>query len=133
MTQVEMMDITAAYLEVTAEFMGNYATHVGIYLSLIFGYCVVAYIAGDKLTRFQIILASTMFIAAAELQATLMYTWVASTQEVLNSIAEINPKIKGKAEFGPIHIFGVSVMQLGILASLAFMWSVRHPKAESRL
>ena len=130
MTQVEMLDLTASFLEVTAGFMGNYATHVGIYLSLVFGYCVVAYIAGDKLTRFQVIVASIMFIAAAELQANLMSLWVISTQEVLSSIAEINPQIEGKADFRALQIFGMSIMQLGILASLAFMWSVRHPKAE---
>jgi hypothetical protein len=130
MTEVEMLDLTASYLEVTAEFLGNYATHVGIYLSLVFGYCVVAYIAGDKLTRFQVIVASVMFVAAAELQASLMYMWVANTQEVLRSVAEINPLIEGKGDFGARKVFGMSVIQLGILASLAFMWSVRHPKTE---
>jgi hypothetical protein len=130
MTEVEMLDLTASNLEVAAAFMSNYATHVGIYLSLVFGYCVVAHLAGDKLTRFQVIVASIMFIAAAELQANLMSLWVISTQEVLSSLAEINPQIEGKADFRALQIFGMSIMQLGILASLAFMWSVRHPKAE---
>jgi hypothetical protein len=130
MTEVEMLDLTASYMEVTAEFLGNYATHVGIYLSLVFGYCVVAYIAGGKLTRFQVITASIMFIAAAELQANLMYLWVGSAQEILRSLGEINPDMEGRGEFGTRQIYGISIIQLGILASLAFMWSVRHPKTE---
>jgi hypothetical protein len=130
MTEVEMLDLTASYLEVTAEFLGNYATHVGIYLSLVFGYCVVAYTAGGKLTRFQVITASIMFIAAAELQANLMYLWVGSSLEILRSLGEINPDMKGRGEFDARQIYGISIIQLGILASLAFMWSVRHPKTE---
>jgi hypothetical protein len=133
MTEVEMLDLTASNLEVAAAFMSNYATHVGIYLSLVFGYCVVAYIAGDKLTRFQVIVASIMFIAAAELQANLMHMWVQSSQEVMIALAEINPEMKGREEFGARRIFGISITQLRILASLAFMWSVRHPKTERPL
>jgi hypothetical protein len=129
MTEVEMLELTGSALEVTAAFMSNYATHVGIYLSLVFGYCVAAYAAGDKLTRFQVIVASIMFFAAAELQASLMYMWIKNSQEVLIFFAEINPALKGRGEFGARQILGVSIIQFGILASLAFMWSVRRPKS----
>jgi hypothetical protein len=130
MTEAEMLELTASNLEVAAAFMNNYAAHVGIYLSLVFGYCVAAYAAGDKLTRFQVIVASLMFIAAAELQASLMYMWATGAQAVFVSIGEFNPKI-GEAEYyGARKVFGISIIQLGILAPLAFMWNVRHPKTE---
>ena len=130
MTEVEMLELTASNLEVAAAFMNNYATHVGIYLSLVFGYCVAAYAAGDKLTRFQVIIASLMFFAAAEFQASLIYMWATGAHEVLVSLAEFNPKIEGRENFGARKVFGISVIQLGILVSLAFMWNVRHPKTE---
>ena len=36
MTEVEMLELTVSTLEVAAAFMKNYATHLGIYLSLVF-------------------------------------------------------------------------------------------------
>ena len=82
------------------------------------------------MTKFQVIVASLMFLAAAEFQASLIYMWATSAQEVIVSIGEFNPKI-GRAEyFGARKVIGISVIQLGILAPLAFMWNVRHTKTE---
>ena len=133
MTEVEMLDLTTSHLDVVAAFMSNYATHVSIYLSLVFGYCVAAFAAGDKLTRFQVIIASFMFFAAAELQASLMFLWASGARGVLMSLAEFNPNIEGtegSEGFGLRKVAGISVIQLGILASLAFMWNVRHTKTK---
>jgi hypothetical protein len=74
-----------------------------------------------------------MFIAAAEMQAILTHIWAQSSSDLLISLAEINPEVKGRGEFVATQIFGVSITQLGILASLAFMWSVRHPKTKRPL
>ena len=130
MTELELAEITTAQLEVVAAFMGNYATHVGIYLSLAFGYCVAAYTSGDKLTRFQVVLASMMFVAAAELQAALMYLWVTGSRNLLSEVAKLVPEYGVQASFGAGQIFGLAIWQIGILASLAFMWSIRHPRTE---
>lgn len=130
MTEVEMLDLTTSHLDVAAAFMSNYATHVGIYLSLVFGYCVAAFAAGGKLTRFQVIIASFMFFVAAEFQASLMFLWASSAKEMLASLAEFNPNIERDNPYSARVVVGVGLIQLGILASLAFMWSVRHPKRE---
>jgi len=130
MTEVEMLELTASNLEVAAAFMNNYATHVGIYLSLVFGYCVAAYAAGEKLSRFQVIIASLMFFAASEFQASFLHMWATSAQEVVVSTGEFNPKIVGRENYRAWQVFGISIIQLGILASLAFMWNVRHPKTK---
>jgi SNF family Na+-dependent transporter len=131
MTEVELYEITNSSLEVTAAFMSNYATHVSIYLSLIFGYCVVAYAAGSNLTKFQVIVASVMFIVAAELQAILMIVWVQSAQDVVRELAKINPRLIGERG-NPIggQILGIALWQVGIITCLAFMWSIRRPKTE---
>jgi hypothetical protein len=131
MTEVELYEVTASQLEVVAAFMSNYATHVSIYLSVVFGYCVVAYVAGSNLTRFQVVVASIMFCVAAELQTLLMYIWVTGTKDVVVALAEINPDISPSHGVNDVRqIIGIAIWQAGIVASLLFMWSVRHPKIE---
>jgi hypothetical protein len=61
MTEYELHEISSSYMEVVAAFFGNYAAHLSIYLTLVFGYCVVAFTAGARLTRFQVALVSVMF------------------------------------------------------------------------
>ncbi len=131
MTEVELYEVTASHLEVVAAFMSNYATHVSIYLSLIFGYCVVAYTAGRNLTRFQVIVVSLMFLVTAELQALFMVLWVTSAQELLHELAKVNSGFDTESgDFDGRQIVGIALWQAGIVASLAFMWSVRHPKTD---
>jgi hypothetical protein len=131
MTEVELYEVTASHLEVVAAFMSNYATHVSIYLSLIFGYCVVAYTAGRNLTRFQVIVVSLMFLVTAELQALFMVLWVTSAQELLQELAKVNSGFDTESgDFDGRQIVGIALWQAGIVASLAFMWSVRHPKTD---
>ncbi len=132
MSEVEILEITAANLEVVAAFMSNYATHVGIYLSLAFAYCAAAYVAGNNLTSFQVILATIMFVGAAELQAVSMINWVSAARDMLESTAQINPTIMERQQSESMaiwtRVFGIAVWQLGILGCLFFMWSVRRSK-----
>ena len=131
MSEYELHDITASYLQVVADFFGNYATHVTIYLTLIFGFCVVAFAAGQKLTKFQVILVSLMFVTAAEIQAVMMFTWIVRAFEVAVMLGSIAPDIiPQRAHVPAIQVVGVTLWQLGIIGSLLFMWSVRHPKVE---
>ena len=126
MTEFEVAEITAANLDVMATFMSNYATHLGIYLSLLFGYCAAAFVAGSKLSIFQVVLASIMFVAAAEMQVNAMVNWVSGAQEILITTSQINPDVTP----GGVNIWGraigVIIWQIGIFGCLSFMWSVRH-------
>jgi hypothetical protein len=130
MAEVELYEITDSGLDVVAAFMSNYATHVSIYLSLVFGYCFVAYTAGRNLTTFQVIVASLMFIVAAEMQALMMSLWVQSSQDVLRELAKINPEMGDRGNIAGRKLFGIALWQAGIFACLAFMWSIRHSKTE---
>jgi hypothetical protein len=52
MTEYELADLTNSTLSLVASYQDNYATHITIYLSLVFGFCALGYIAGRKLTNF---------------------------------------------------------------------------------
>jgi hypothetical protein len=131
MTEYELHEISSSYMEVVAAFFGNYAAHLSIYLTLVFGYCVVAFTAGARLTRFQVALVSVMFFCAAELQALVMTNWVNRAYEVMVIITSLNPdiSISNVLKTGG-QLVGVVLWQLGIIASLSFMWSVRNPGNE---
>ena len=127
MTEYELHEISSSYMEVVAAFFGNYAAHLSIYLTLVFGYCVVAFTAGARLTRLQVALVSVMFFCAAELQALVMTNWVNRAYDVMLIITSLNPdiSISNVLKTGG-QLVGVVLWQLGIIASLSFMWSVRH-------
>ena len=131
MTEYELHEISSSYMEVISAFFGNYAAHLSIYLTLVFGYCVVAFAACERLTSFHVVLVSLMFFCSAELQALLMFVWVNRAYDVEVMLATVNPDlfIRGSLRSGAQAV-GVILWQLGIIASLSFMWSVRHPKTE---
>ena len=72
-------------------------------------------------------LVSVMFFCAAELQALVMTNWVNRAYEVMVIITSLNPDISmsNVLKTGG-QLVGVVLWQLGIIASLSFMWSVRH-------
>jgi hypothetical protein len=79
------------------------ASHISIYLMIIFAYLAVAYFAGKKLTRFQLAIVTFLFMAA-------------SAREV---------DVPGDSIWLPNTLWST-----GSVASLVFMWSMRRSKTE---
>jgi hypothetical protein len=72
-----------------------------------------------------------MFFCAAELQALVMTTWVNRAYDVMVVITSLNPEITVSNFLKTVgQLVGLALWQLGIIASLSFMWSVRNPKTE---
>ncbi len=130
MTEIEVAEITAANAEAFAAFWGNFVTHMGIYLSLLFGYCAAAYVAGRELSRFQVLIASALFVGAAELQIYAMSSWVSGAKSILIFISEINPELETGVIPAWARGFGMILWQLAIIACLSFMWSIRRQKTQ---
>ena len=105
------------------------STHISIYLTIIFAYIVVAYVAGAKLTRLQLALATFVFVAACLWELMMITTLgegaTAIGREVMQS-AEVKPLLGESGRKWFVRILWSS----GMLAALVFMWSVRHPKTE---
>jgi len=128
MDEHEVASLVLEGSAVVAEFMNLYTTHLSIYLTLLFAYCGAMYIAGAKLDRVQLLVATAVFVIAAELQALGMYAWIGAAEGVLIRLQEIIPALEAKQNFGLRRVIGVPLWQAGIIASLLFMWRVRHPK-----
>ena len=130
MDEHEVASLSLEGLAVMADFMSLYSTHLSIYLTLLFAYCGGMYIAGAKLDRVQLLVATAVFVIAAELQAMGMYAWIAAAEGVVIRLQELNPALEAKHNFDLRRVIGIPLWQAGIIASLLFTWRVRHPKTE---
>ena len=104
-----------------------------MYFTLVSAYLVVAWLVGTKLTRGQYFIVTALYLFwVAGIIQTQVFTGM-STVNLASSIASQNSVLlreygSGAAMFIGIYSFTV-VMVGGVLASLYFMWSIRHPKA----
>ena len=106
-------------------------THTAIFLTLISGYLVVAYLAGAKLTRLQVSIATTIYIVAAAYEGLFMASIFRAMALARESYLKLDPSFSDSI-FVAVRgeQIGFTVLWAGVLAPLWFMWSVRHPKTE---
>jgi hypothetical protein len=114
--------------EFLALWVANSISAFSVYLSLTFAYMTVAYVVGSRLSRFQALAVSTLYVAGT----------LISLLSIMNSL-RLYQGILEQSEFlqrqvlvsGDIWSFTVApVLGLGIFVSLYFMWNIRHPKTE---
>ena len=98
-------------------------------ITLISSYLVVAYIAGSDLTRQQVTLVNVLFLFTSSL---FLYGAISSFVKQLNFVEKL--RILDAENYYPVTplvvIAVTTTFLLIVLASIHFMWSVRHPKIE---
>lgn len=114
-----------------AELITSYATQGGtffaIWVSIVSGYLIVAYLAGARLNRSQVAILNVFYLFVSLLVIFGFYgsfTVQAYYVEQLRSIAPHSPQIMNQYVTWGIATASI----LGVLASLKFMWDIRHPK-----
>lgn len=100
-------------------------TAVVLYLTVLSSFLIVAYFAGAKLTRAQATIVIGLFVLAAIFATWASVAFLAAARELqlLQATAPIYSR-----QLAPHHLI-LPVELIGILASLKFMWDVRHPKS----
>ena len=129
MTEYELESLRQETLQSVMAIVDVQATHVSIYLTIVFAYIIVAYIAGSNLTRFQLVIATLIFVAACLWELMMITTLGQGATEVGREMfqsADVQPILDESARKWFIRILWSS----GMLAALVFMWSVRHPRAD---
>ena len=118
----DVEQILAAATLVTELFSGA-ASAMSLYLTVTSGYLLVAYLVGKELTLPQTAIITTLFIffTSANTVATVSY--------MSNAYYYGHTYGNGRAPFWEAPATGM-ILSLGILASIKFMWDVRHPKTE---
>ena len=129
MTEYELISAKEAILQTLNGFADVQASHQAIYLSLVFGYLSVAYVAGAKLTRVQMWLGTIAFVAAAGRQVVAISILA---QTISFKAAELVELTGSELIVEPQSVIWPSLViwSSGILIGLLFMWSVRQSKNE---
>jgi hypothetical protein len=110
-------------------FLGNSQAGLGLYVSILTGYLIVAYLVGAKLTRVQVWIVTTLFTFASTSVSLWFSAWWGRALEFALEAKELNPNRRVDNSPEALWIFTI-MLWLGIVASLYFMWTVRHPKTE---
>ena len=114
MTEVEFAEAFSAYLDTSF-------ANMGLYITIISGYLVVAYLAGKDLTRSQLIIVSSLFVVFASIMSL-------SGFALLERAIELEAQREGGRDALDHAGYFLLVLQfLGILAALKFMMDVRKP------
>jgi len=117
MTEAELMELLALYMQ-------NNMLGFSLYLTITFAYLVVAFIAGSRLSRFQAIAASALYLFAA-------FSTAMSTLVNLNLVNLVTAQSEALLQLnGPPTNFWIiymgTVMFVGIIVSLYFLFDVRR-------
>jgi hypothetical protein len=123
MTEYEILDLLA-------NDSAQMAVQFTIYLSVMSGYLIVAYFAGDKLTNPQAAILTTLFFFATAAEVWGFHLTLKHIGELMGWLSEIRPLTEYEKGINRNGYPWVFVMGMGIFSALYFMWSVRHPKIE---
>ena len=93
------------------------------------GYLIVAYLAGIKLTRSQVLIISILFSFVAVATTLSVRSALARSLVFVSELQVLRPDdtlyLKPwAADFSTVFMIG------GMLAALKFMWDIRHPKTK---
>jgi hypothetical protein len=119
----------ADLIESSGIYFGLAVDCLGLYLSVISGYLIVAYLVGDKLTRSQITIISTLFVVMSSLAAYAITVWLMRGAYFVIQQRAIDSTLPGFAHFTFPVLLG-ALLGGGVFACLKFMWDIRHPKTE---
>jgi hypothetical protein len=145
MTEYEQATLTIMKYEHNLSVMARFdsqqemvAIYGSIYLTLLFGYLVVAYLIGKNLTRVQVsifnVLYSMSILGSLSIMAggyAGMATYWEYSQMLLQELGHdrVLPLAAGLMSENFI-IATMTINFFSLMASLYFMWTIRHPKTE---
>jgi hypothetical protein len=119
----------AEMIQATQATWGNTISLVAILITLMSGYLVAAYLVGSQLGRPQVVIVNTLYLLLSTFL--LMSTYNLSIRAT--EMAAIAIEMSDKRILTPqlwIPMGMISIFSFCLVASLKFMWDVRHPKRE---
>jgi len=122
MTEADFLENANANFDLVIQILSLYLTATSAYL-------IVAFMVGDKLTNLQTIIISTLFIFMAAMATYGMYAWLSRAFFFIDEARALDKALPIYSRSG-LAIALAIVLAGGIIASLKFMWDVRHDKTE---
>ena len=111
-----------AFVEAFSALMSASLSAMGLYFTAVTGYLIAAYLIGERLTRSQLMIISTLFVIFALIM-------IFSGFSMAERAIELEVAFEGERDALDYagYVLLISGI-LGILASLKFMADVRNPK-----
>lgn len=122
MTEYELLDLVGTWKADTVSVATSF-------VSILFAYILVAYVAGAKLTRGQFVIVTVLMLWHCSIN---LFQIQVNQQSLIEYHELIRPEWSAAAVRNGLIMKWVigSGGVMSIFAALYFMWSVRHPKAE---
>ena len=122
MTESELVEAITSYLAVAQ-------TSTATIISLLSAYLIGAYLAGDKLTRFQVLVVTALYLYVMVVVAISAFGSMSKARHYAAELKALNPN---DVTFLNDHsaVLAAVAAATCIGASLWFLWSIRHPKTE---
>jgi hypothetical protein len=120
MTEYELFDLMLTAVD------GGTAV-IGIILTVVSGYLIVAWLVGGKLTTAQVMMVNLLFLCTAPM---MVWGWLGrylAALDLQNQLLVLAPQTTERINMYVIIGFPIILFIL-ILGSLKFMWDIRHPK-----
>ena len=122
MTESELLELGAA-------FWSNAIALTAIFITVLSGYIICAYVAGKSLTRSQITIVNTLYLGVSALLLLSMLITGQTAIEMEKIAFEITVQRKHPpGEFFP-YMF-IAFWSFCVFLSVKFMWDIRHAKSE---
>jgi len=125
MTEYEMTDIIMSRF-------GHMTDQASLYFALVSGYLITAYVVGARLTRLQVTVINTLFCLWTLGIFGGYINTVSDTIDLEQAIRGVGATLMtGSISDSTFAAYSFAIVQaVGIIVSLIFMWSVRHPRAD---
>ena len=115
------------------------ASDMTSFSTVLFGYLIVAYFIGAHLTRVQLWILNTLYVVTTSFGLLIMLANVGGLLGHWNTVNQLSREVGqvGATSSGTVNtvlsekflLSGLFVPVLLVLASLYFMWSIRHPNS----
>jgi len=96
---------------------------MSLYLTVMSGYLLVAYLAGKQLTFLQTSIITVLFVFFCTTNAVATMSYIQTAYHFAHTYGE------GRAPAWAAPVTGI-LLSAGIPAAMKFMWDVRHPRPE---
>ena len=123
MTEYEILELTYSVID-------SMATVFAVYLTILTGYLVVAYLIGKQLVTHQVFVINSLFIAITGVQIYSVYQYALEIEALLQTKEQLSPLTPFQlAMVQPVGSYLTVVLMLfGVLASLYFFMNMRRAR-----
>jgi hypothetical protein len=134
MTEYEIADLAVStqaifweQMQAAGSLIDRINQYIQYFTALLFGYLIAVYFIGAQLTRIQLAILNVLYLLWQARIIVLIRATEINGKFILDEMRKVSPDFNLEI---PSLLPTFAILALCIIASLYFMWSIRHPKEE---